>query len=57
MSHLLDVSLLLACGWNSHARHFEARRWLESQAAYTTNPLSELGFIRMSMTAGIPGDF
>ena len=57
MSHLLDVSLLLACGWNSHARHAEACRWLESQSAFTTSPLAELGFIRVSMTPGYRASF
>jgi predicted nucleic acid-binding protein len=50
MRHLLDVSLLLACGWSSHAKHATARAWLERQSAFTTSPLAELGFIRVSMT-------
>jgi len=57
VSRLLDVSLLLACGWRSHARHAAARRWLERQSAYATNPLSELGFIRVSMTPGYRASF
>ena len=52
MSHLLDVSFLLACGWSSHARHASARAWLERQPGFTTCPLTELGFIRVSMTPG-----
>ena len=52
MSHLLDVSLLLACGWSSHAKHTAARAWLERQSVFTTSPLAELGFIRVSMTPG-----
>jgi predicted nucleic acid-binding protein len=31
MSHLLDVNFPLACGWSSHARHADARAWLEAQ--------------------------
>ena len=57
MSHLLDVNFLLACGWSSHARHAEARAWLEAQSAFTTGPLSELGFIRVSMTPGYRASF
>lgn len=57
MSHLLDVNFLLACGWISHARHADARAWLESLAAFTTNPLSELGFIRVSMSPGYRATF
>ena len=52
MSHLLDVNFLLACGWSSHARHTAARAWLERQSSFTTCPLTELGFIRVSMTPG-----
>lgn len=29
-----------------------ARAWLERQSAFATSPLSELGFIRVSMTPG-----
>ncbi len=57
MSHLLDVNLLLACGWGSHARHAKARAWLEGQPAFTTSPLSELGFIRVSMSPGYRATF
>lgn len=36
MSHLLDVNFLLACGWNSHAKHATARAWLEAQFVFTS---------------------
>lgn len=57
MSHLLDVNFLLACGWSSHARHTAARAWLEAQSSFTTSPISELGFIRVSMTPGYRASF
>lgn len=57
MSHLLDVNFLLACGWHSHSKHAAAREWLERQNSYTTCPLSELGFLRVSMTAGYRATF
>jgi predicted nucleic acid-binding protein len=57
MSHLLDVSFLLACGWSSHAKHAAARAWLERQSAFTTSPLAELGFIRVSMTPAYRASF
>ena len=50
MSHLLDVSFLLACGWDSHPRHKACRAWLERQPEFYTCPITELGFIRVSMT-------
>lgn len=52
MSYLLDVNFLLACGWTSHAKHSVARSWLENQSKFSTCPLSELGFIRVSMSPG-----
>jgi predicted nucleic acid-binding protein len=52
MSHLLDVSLLLASAWRSHAQHRAARGWLEAQSTFTTCALAELGFIRVSLTPG-----
>lgn len=57
MSHLLDVSFLLACGWSSHAQHSSARAWLERQSAFATSPLAELGFIRVSMSPGYRASF
>lgn len=57
MSHLLDVNILLACGWSSHVRHADARAWLEAQPSFTTSPLSELGFIRVSMSPGYRASF
>ncbi len=50
MSFLLDVSFLIACGWQSHGRHAEARKWLESQSSFVTCPLSQLGFLRVSLS-------
>ena len=49
MSPLLDVNLLLACGWQSHAEHARALAWLDGLDEFHTCPLVELGFIRVSM--------
>lgn len=57
MSHLLDVNFLLACGWSSHAKHAAARAWLEAQADFALCPLSELGFLRVSLTPGFRATF
>jgi len=57
MTYLLDVDFLLACGWGSHARHARARGWLERQAAFALCPLTELGFIRVSMSAAYRASF
>lgn len=50
MSHLLDVNLLLACAWQSHAEHTKARTWLERQKRFATCPISQLGFLRVSLS-------
>ncbi len=57
MSHLLDVNLLLACAWRSHAEHGKARAWLEKQKAFATCPVSQLGFLRVSMSPGYRASF
>ena len=50
MSHLLDVNLLLACAWSSHAQHTRANRWLNSLAGFATAPVTQMGFLRVSMS-------
>ena len=57
MSHLLDVNLLLACGWRSHPDHAAARNWLSRQSRFTTCPISQLGFLRVSMSPGYRSSF
>ena len=49
MSVLLDVNMLLACGWQTHLRHAEAVAWLDGVPEFYTCPLVELGFLRVSM--------
>jgi len=49
VSVLLDVNLLLACGWQTHAHHSAALKWLEGLEEFNTCPLVELGFLRVSM--------
>ncbi len=57
MSYLLDVNFLLACGWSTHAKHSVARAWLEAQADFALCPLSELGFLRVSLSPGYRATF
>ena len=44
MSVLLDVNMLLACGWQTHARHAEAVSWLDGLEEFHTCPLVDLAF-------------
>ena len=57
MSHLLDVSFLVACGWKSHADHRAARQWLDSQTTFYTCPLTQLGFLRVSLSPAFRASF
>lgn len=50
MSHLLDVNVLLAIGWSGHADHTRANRWLNRAAAFATAPVTQMGFLRVSMS-------
>lgn len=50
MSHLLDVNILLACAWSGHAHHVRANQWLNSVAEFATAPVTQMGFLRVSMS-------
>ena len=49
---LPDVNLLLAYGWHSHSKHEQCRSWLDSHTSFFTCPITELGFLRVSMSPG-----
>ncbi|MGK0176279.1 MAG: putative nucleic acid-binding protein [Lentimonas sp.] len=49
---LPDVNLLLAYGWRSHFKHELCRYWLDSVPSFLTCPITELGFLRVSMSPG-----
>jgi uncharacterized protein len=57
VSHLLDVSFLVACGWASHTDHPAARRWLDVQPRFYTSPLTQLGFLRVSISPAFRAAF
>lgn len=57
MSHLLDVSFLIACGWTAHGRHMEANRWLETRREFATCPVVQTGFLRVSMNPAYRASF
>lgn len=50
MSYLLDVNILLASRWKTHAHHEAVRDWLAAQAEFHTTPIVELGFLRVSLS-------
>ena len=60
MSHqsvLIDVNMLLAVGWKSHSFHPEVRAWLDSGVRVSTCAITELGFLRVSMSPAFRADF
>jgi len=50
MSWLLDVNLILASRWTTHAQHLAAKTWIDSVGAFHTCAISELGFVRISLS-------
>ena len=57
MSHLLDVNLLLACAWSGHADHVRANRWLNAVAEFSTAPVTQMGFLRVSLSVAYGASF
>lgn len=50
MSWLLDVNVLLASRWKTHAYHEAVRKWLDAQPEFFTTPIVQLGFLRVSLS-------
>ena len=47
MTFLLDVNVLIAVIWTTHADHLKADGWVRNKQL-TTCPISEAGFLRTS---------
>ena len=54
---LLDVNVLLGCGWKNHAGHPALLDWLLQTSAWATCPLTKSGFMRISMTTAYQAAF
>jgi predicted nucleic acid-binding protein len=54
---LLDVNVLLGCGWKSHVDHAALMKWLLQVNEWATCPISESGFLRISMTTAYQASF
>lgn len=50
MSWLLDVNLILATRWTTHPDHTDAQAWLDSLSRFYTTAITELGFVRISLS-------
>jgi toxin-antitoxin system PIN domain toxin len=51
VSWLLDVNLILASRWRTHPDHHNSKSWVDSAAEFHTCSITELGFIRVSLSA------
>lgn len=54
---LLDVNVLLACAWKTHAEHPALLHWLLRANHWATSSIVELGFLRVSMTSAYEASF
>jgi predicted nucleic acid-binding protein len=51
VSWLLDVNLVLASRWTTHSQHQAAKVWVDSVNEFHTCAITELGFVRISLSA------
>jgi predicted nucleic acid-binding protein len=57
MSWLLYVNMLLALRWATHPDHVATRGWLNSVDEFYTCPITELGFLRVSLSPWYAADW
>ena len=57
MSHLLDVNFLVACAWESHGAYARANRWLSEAESFATCSITEMGFLRVSLSPAYSTNF
>jgi toxin-antitoxin system PIN domain toxin len=53
MTFLLDVNVLMALLWENHEHHQAARAWLRQVSNFSTCPVTQLGFARISSHAAL----
>ncbi len=60
MKHLLDINTLIALGHSAHVHHARAIAWYRSLPGSTTTfgtcAITELGFVRVAVQAGLQAD-
>lgn len=59
MKFLLDVNVLVAWGWDDHPHNIRVRKWIgenmtSPDVIFHTCPITEIGFIRVSLQKSIP---
>jgi predicted nucleic acid-binding protein len=55
--YLLDVAPLLALLWTGHEHHRRAVAWQDTNPKLSLCPITELGFLRVSIQAGYGATF
>ena len=50
MNWLLDVNMILASRWTTHPDHLQSKSWVDSAGPFYTCAITELGFIRISLS-------
>ncbi len=48
---------MIACAWESHAEHVRANRWLSRAKSFATCPISEMGFLWVSLSPAYGASF
>jgi toxin-antitoxin system PIN domain toxin len=51
------VNFIVACGWESHAEHETASAWLDRVGSFATCPITEMGFLRVSLSPAYGANF
>ncbi|MFN7141673.1 MAG: PIN domain-containing protein [Limisphaerales bacterium] len=58
MIYLLDTNALIALGWAHHEHHSRVFKWFQGLDSFATCPITQLGFLRISMALpGYAADF
>lgn len=52
VSWLLDVNFILASRWTTHPDHLAAKAWVDASGEFYTSAITELGFVRVSLSSG-----
>ncbi|MCF7929866.1 MAG: hypothetical protein K9L68_15185 [Spirochaetales bacterium] len=57
-ANLPDINLLIALSWKNHIHHAAAQRWFAAHKnePFITCPITESGFVRLSMNPNVVGD-
>lgn len=57
MTSLVDVNVLVACGWSSHVEHRRTSRWLSRTRDFATCSVTQMGFMRVSLSPAYRASF